>query len=416
MGQAKVRKMNGKYAKGPQQNTKRLHVDERELAIRQENAWLVCREALIKLANLSEEDERHVAWHESAHAVIDEVLSTGVFYVTIVPTANEEVAKAGLLELDSTGHVAREDNPLPFDSRTRCVHTVAGLIAGGIATEKALGSTWGTESDQDQISDLTLHDMNLSEAEAMALVREASALCKSMMDEPRVWKAIEEVKEALLTEKTINGHLVRAIVKKQDRPGLFPIEISKQLSFHFRQNYFAANYENGAAHYVLKLGGKPCCDRDGLANPPYVNSAVEEDFQPVPNFCPESIQMRLPLTSQNEDDNRAVNDKFAFRREMSKVDKLLLTGSVGLTIEIPGNHYVRGLSVVIKSREGNVMTFEWQGMSVIVTQDGFEFELCGIKDNSIGILLAAVIDSYAQDLDEEAMEPERNNWPLEQAA
>jgi hypothetical protein len=99
-----------------------------------------------------------------------------------------------------------------------------------------------------------------------------------------------------------------------------------------------------------------------------------------------------------------------------EVDKQLLTERVGLRIEIPGDHFVRGMSVVIKSREDNVVTFEWQGMSVVVTQDGFEFELCGIKCNSIGVLLATVIDRYAHERNQDAEESEQEEYPLAEAA
>jgi hypothetical protein len=126
-----------------------------------------------------------------------------------------------------------------------------------------LGYAWGTESDEDLIKNVTLREMHLSGDEAIAFVDEATALCEALVGEPKVWKAIEEVKEALLTEKTIDGHLVRAIIKKQDRPDLFPIEVSKQLSFHFRQNYLATDSQNGAALYALRLGGYRCFDRRG---------------------------------------------------------------------------------------------------------------------------------------------------------
>jgi len=157
MGQAKVRQMNGKDAKN---STDRTRAEEhlRKIAIREENAWLAGREALIKLANLSQEDKTHAAWHESAHAVIDEVLSSGVIYATIAPSAKDDVIGTGVLEIGSIGHVMQERDTLPINCRTRHLHTVAGLLAGGIATKRALGYAWGTESDEDQATHISVVD------------------------------------------------------------------------------------------------------------------------------------------------------------------------------------------------------------------------------------------------------------------
>jgi hypothetical protein len=391
----------------------------RKTAIGRENRRLARTEAIVKLANLSEEENIHTAWHESAHAVIEEMLSHGVIYATIIPTANGEVekAKTGVLEIDSLGHVIRERDALPISARRRCLHIVAGLLAGGLATEKALGDAGGAEGDEDQIKDITLHTMHLSRDEAIAFIDEATVLCKGLMEEPKVWKAIEEVKEALLNEKTINGHLVRAIVKKQERPELFPIDISKQRSFHFRQNYLATDSQNGAALYVLRMGANLCSD-GGLATPPYIDRVIKDNAQPSLNFRPEPIQLRLLLSPEEQANtrliNRAISHEFAFRQNMANADKLLLTGAVGREIEIPGNNYVPRMSVVIESHEGNVMTFVWQGMSLIITQDGFEFDFYSRKSNSIGILLAFAINKCARRLDEEASE--QDECPLKEAA
>jgi hypothetical protein len=46
--------------------------------------------------------------------------------------------KTGVLEIDSLGHVIPARVTLPISARRRCLHAVAGLLAGGIATEKAL--------------------------------------------------------------------------------------------------------------------------------------------------------------------------------------------------------------------------------------------------------------------------------------
>ena len=442
MGQAKVRRMNGTYGrvaptpqvvcdKNAKHERRQARLAEnreerfRKIAIRQEDARLARTDALIKLT--SEQDKIHTAWHESAHAVIHEVLSGGVLYATIIPTANEEVTKTntGALEIDSLGHVSRERDALPISERRRCLYVVAGLLAGGIATERALGAAWATGGDEDQIEDITLHEMHLSRHEAFAFIDDATALCEAIMGEPKVWKAIEEVKEALLTEKTISGHLVRAIVKKQDRPDLFPIEISKQRSFHFRQNYFATDSQNGAALYLFTVNGNPCIDRVGLANPPYVDRVIKGNVQPVPNFRPEPVQLRLLLSPEEEQANmgeavanqlplinRAISHEFAYRQNMVSADKRLLTGAVGREVEIP--NFVPRLSVVIDSRKGNVMTFGWRGRSIIITQNGFEFDHYGVKCNSIGILLAAIIKQCAKE--KEALKSQQNNEPLRQAA
>jgi hypothetical protein len=165
-----------------------------------------------------------------------------------------------------------------------------------------------------------------------------------------------------------------------------------------------------------------------VANPPYVDRVIKDNAQPVPNFRPEPVQLRLLLSPMEQaNPGKAVADQpshinyinnigFAFRQNMVKADKLLVAGPVGRKIEIPGVHYVPKMSVVIKSHECNKMTFEWQGISFNITQNGFEFDFCATKDNSIGMLLAAAIDEYAQRLDDEELESEQDEWLLEEAA
>ena len=358
------------------------------------------------------------------------MLSNGVVEATIIPTANErgtKQTKSRALEIYSLGHVRRELDTFPIGARHRYLHLAASLMAGGLATHKAMGDASGTSSDQEKIIEIT-SELHLSPYEAITFVRDATVLCEELIADPTVWNAIEEVKEALLTEKTIGGHLVRAILKKQCRPDLFPVEISKQLSFHFRQNYVATDSENGKALYVLTVGDNPWFAGGWSPKPPYIEKVVKDNAQPVPNFCPEPVQLLLLLSmgeQANTGDavpkppalvNLTRNVAFTYRQNMVEVDEQLLTGRVGLRIEIPGDHFVRGMSVVIKSHKNNVVTFEWQGMSVVVTQDGFEFDLCGIKCNSIGVLLAAAIDNYAQDLDEEARDSEQEEYALAEAA
>jgi hypothetical protein len=425
VGQARVRKLNGTQAKGPQRTVEFKQVDERELAMQEENALLARTEALIKLANLSEEDKQHVAWHESAHAVIYEVLSDGVSEATIVPIPNDQVMKPIDTGVSALGQVMRVPDLLPVNERRRCLHFVAGLLAGGLATEKALGYKWGTDSDDAEINRIVLNYMNLRLDEAIAFVREAGALCEAIMAEPKVWKAIEEVKEALLTEKTIDGDLVRAIVKKQERPELFPVEISKQLSFHFRQNYIATDSQNGRALYVLTLGGKSCVKRNDGTVPPYVEAVIKNNVQPIPNFLPEAVQLRLLLSQEEQLDshettgeslrliNCANNREFALRENLANVDNLLITTPAGQEIEIP--KYIPRLSVVIESHEGNVMTFGWRDILFTVNQDGFEFDLGGMRGNSIGVLLVDAINECAG-LNEEPQQSKQEEWPLKAAA
>jgi hypothetical protein len=402
----------------------------RKTAIGRENTRLARTKALVKLANQSEQDKVFTAWHEGAHAVAHTMLSNGVVEATIIPTANEggtKQTKSRALEIYSLGHVHREHDTLPISARHRYLHLAAGLMAGGLATDKAIGDASGTGSDQEKIIEIT-RELRLSPDEAITFVRDATVLCEELIADPAVWNAIEEVKEALLTEKTIGGHLVRAILKKQCRPDLFPVEISKQLSFHFRQNYVATDSDNGKALYVLTVGDNPWFAGGWSPKPPYIEKITKDNAQPLPNFCPEPVQLLLLLSmgeQANTGDavpeppalvNLTRNVAFTFRQNMVEVDKQLLTGRVGSRIEIPGDHFGRGMSVVIKSHKNNVVTFEWQGMSVVVTQDGFEFDLCGIKCNSIGVLLAAVIDRYAQERDQDTEESEQEEYPLAEAA
>ena len=213
----------------------------RKMAIGKENAQLS------RLAKLMEEigdsmKAELTAYHEAGHAVLHEVLGNGVSVATIIPSeSNKDTAS----EDDSIalGHVSPRLANFPMSDYERNLHRVVCSLAGGIAAEIAGDDDPGTDGDEEIIEKI-IETMNLDRKGESNFRKEAQSLCCRLLGEPKMWAAVEEVKEALLTYKTIPGDVVRAIVKKQDRPDLFPVSITKQLSFHYRKE-FVTSYWGG---------------------------------------------------------------------------------------------------------------------------------------------------------------------------
>lgn len=261
----------------------------RKMAIGKENAQLARLAKLMEQAGDREELE-HTAYHEAGHAVIHEVLSNGVVEATIIPQ-NEGKNLNSEDEGFSLGHVNPYADRFPIPERERDLYAVACYLAAGLATDLVYEDEDGSDADKKYASKI-VESMALDKHEERAFWKKAYDLCFEVMDSPKMWAAIEEVKEALLTYKTIPGDVVRAIVKKQYHPDLFPLTITKQLAFHYRKDCFV-NYF-GSAPYSLGIGDNHWGFR--LSNPQYVvdflnGNKVKADAEPegVIDLDPEGV-------------------------------------------------------------------------------------------------------------------------------
>jgi hypothetical protein len=224
----------------------------RKMAVGKENAQLA-RQA--ELGEHIKGREEEVAYHEAGHAVVHELLGNGVVEATIVPREDKGSSDSDNRGL-SLGHVTPYAANFPLPEYGRNLHAVVGMLAGGMVVHSVYdldAEEDGTGGDEDNIS-WVIKSMNLTDAEESQFLCEAWALGVKLLADPKVWAAVEEVKDALLTYKTIPGGVVRAIVKKQYHPDLFPVEISKQLSFHYRKEFAIDYWGRIFAPYSLGIG------------------------------------------------------------------------------------------------------------------------------------------------------------------
>ena len=90
---------------------------------------------------------------------------------------------------------------------------------------------------------------------------------------------------------------MRAIVKKQYRPDLFPLTITKQLSFHYRKEFYTS--WGGSAPYSLGIGDNHYGFH--LSMPQYVHEFMKANTQAAKNEVPQfgvgklPVQLSLPL-------------------------------------------------------------------------------------------------------------------------
>jgi len=240
----------------------------RKMAIGKENAKLARLAKLMEQAGDAEELE-NTAFHEAGHAVFHEILRNGVASATIIP--GDKGSSSDSDEGDITlGHVDPRATHFPIPKYRQNLYTIVCTLAGGMVVHSVYdldSEEDGTEGDEDIISQV-IKSMYFTDAEESEFLCEAWTLGENLLADPKVWAAIEEVKEALLTFKTIPGDVVRAIVKGRYHPDLFSVEISKQLSFHYRKEFATDYWGRTVAPYSLGIG-----DNHGgftLSSPQYV--------------------------------------------------------------------------------------------------------------------------------------------------
>jgi hypothetical protein len=266
----------------------------RKIAIGKENKQLaIANKIQERLAYLTPDNLEFIAYHEAGHAMVYEVLGNGVVSATILPQAKDGKVddKPDKLEIRSLGHVLAND-PLPCSKRHRAVAHIAGCFAGGFATERAgWEEPWGTQSDDKQIEEtLAIFDPEDREGIRSAARKE----CWRLLCDPRMWQAVVDIKDMLLTEKTISGKDVRALCKKQYYPEAVNIDVTKQLCFHYRRNRFTPRYgEKQDTSFVLGIGLSDYVHGFPLAEPAYVRKVREERAQPIP--FPVSYRTQLSL-------------------------------------------------------------------------------------------------------------------------
>jgi hypothetical protein len=265
----------------------------RKRAIAKEDARLARQAELAKY--ISRERKEQTAYHEAGHAVIHEVLGNGVVEATIIPRdeSKDSDSKDGHVSL---GHVNAHASSFPISEYRRNLYAVVGSLAGGMVVHSAYDLDYeddGTGGDEENVEKF-IKWMNLDDAEESQFLCEAYSLGEKLLNDPKIWAAIEEVKEALLTYKTIPGDVVRAIVKKEDRPELFPVVITKQLSFHYRKEFFTSYW--GTAPYSLGVGEY----HQGftLSNPQYVLEFLKankapKDVEKAPVLLPTQLVLDL---------------------------------------------------------------------------------------------------------------------------
>jgi hypothetical protein len=240
----------------------------RKMAIGKENARLAREAELMKYVRGNGEQ---TAYHEAGHAVIHEVLGNGIAEATIIPKQDEAV---GL----SLGHVSPHASHFPIPEYQQNLYAVVGMLAGGMVVHSVYDlepDEDGAGGDEEKVSQI-INLMNLNDAEESQFLCDAWTLGQDLLSDSRIWAAVEEVKEALLTYKTIPGDVARAIVKRQYHPGLFPLTITKQLSFHYRKEFFTSYWET--ASYSLGIGDY----HQGftLSNPRYVMEFLKSSEVP----------------------------------------------------------------------------------------------------------------------------------------
>lgn len=273
----------------------------RKMAIGKENNFFAKLDK-VRQQTFSDGDEmEHTAYHEAGHAVIAEVLSNGVSMATIIPQATEvkDANSSTIMEIKSLGHVTSSGN-LPVSPRQQALIKVAYLRAGGLATENANPYDddswgWGTGGDEKQIVEvIEAYGYKSGTKEHEKFRNEATELCWKMLQDPKVWQAIEDVKDMLLMEYTISGTDIRAIVKKQYYPELVDIDITRQYCFRFRKNRVTPRWGNEAgASYVLGINVHADSYYRGytLSQPKYVEEVTKANVQPAPFPCKPAYQM-----------------------------------------------------------------------------------------------------------------------------
>ena len=282
----------------------------RKMAIGEENAQLARR---AKLMDLVDSDRLpFIAYHEAGHAVIHTLVGNGISEATIIPCEHEKDAANSDNPKISLGHVSAWGLNFPIPEYNQKLIHVVTLLAGGMATMKAYHLA-GIEVDEDELGtgsddahiDEIIESMHLDQDAEDNFRFKAINVCLQFMTDESVWGSIEDVKEALLTYKKIPGTVVRAIIRKDIFPDLFPLTLTKQLSFHYRKEFFTSY--GGTAPYSLGIGDNHWGFT--LSAPQYLRDFEKANAQvPKPevrHFGKQPAQLTLDLSADYAEDQRA---------------------------------------------------------------------------------------------------------------
>jgi hypothetical protein len=154
-----------------------------------------------------------VAYHESAHAVVAELLDFPIDYVTIIPTTESRGIVYGYSK-----KVSDDPGGDTVPSRIARISKTTLITVAGACAEYRLGTLrFGQIPDTDlndleHTSQLLTRVLNAPQLELYAVCTQT---CMDLLAESEVWNAIEEAAKLLLERKTIEGDAVREIIKRR---------------------------------------------------------------------------------------------------------------------------------------------------------------------------------------------------------
>jgi len=292
----------------------------RKMAIGKENKRL---EFIAKYAEHDLDELYETAVHESCHAVMSELVANGVSSVTIVPGVNEAYITNGITKDGVYGGCASGTSPnIGTDKAQTIVWRIASTLAPQVGMPKAfeyyqdLGVAYDPDihtnfcdeyefldfksayeysfTGDENILKKVFEELRLSPIEAFRARIEADLLIENTLNDPKVWAAVLEVADALMTEKTLSGNDVRLIVRKNMMPQLdIKFDVGKQLSFHYRKNRYIPSW--GAppdSSFVLGIGVMDGGYVSGYhyAHVKYADEVVKANAKPVPFPCKPAFQ------------------------------------------------------------------------------------------------------------------------------
>jgi hypothetical protein len=166
---------------------------------------------------------RGSAFHEASHAVVSELLSFPVEYISIIPNVRRKIVVDGMVGLNgaSTQLVLNESGVVPISSAFRSFcYNVQGFAS--IPTEKRLGilTKESVAADMQKVLDNT----GGSEDTKMYFAKVTLFAADTIVNNEDVWAAITEVAETVLKQHRISGDVIRAIMQKSIPSGFYTTE------------------------------------------------------------------------------------------------------------------------------------------------------------------------------------------------
>lgn len=164
------------------------------------------------------------AFHEAGHAVMAYLVRRRIKRVSIEPDEKE----------GSLGHVENWRLRIRPDIRSnpytneRLDDAVKISLAGGIAEAIYTGrkNHVGATGDYRNASDYAMHRCGSAE-QAVAYLRWQSVCARQIMENPRYWKGVKVLAEALMKQPTIPGAEATKIIEQAIYPGLPAVTFGK---------------------------------------------------------------------------------------------------------------------------------------------------------------------------------------------